>query len=168
MAAESIKVLMVCLGNICRSPTAEVVFRNEVAKRKLEHLFDIDSAGTGTWHIGEKPDGRARAAAAKRDMDMESLQARTVSADDFLHFDYIFAMDAQNHSDLKALEPDNAKASTELFLTWPNKEQGQDGYAEVPDPFYSGEPEFELVLDLVEAASKDILDHLVDTHKLAS
>ena len=89
MAADSIKVLMVCLGNICRSPTAEIVFRNEVSKRNLEHLFDIDSAGTGTWHIGEQPDSRARAAAAKRDMDMESLQARIVSVNDFHHFDYI-------------------------------------------------------------------------------
>lgn len=166
MSAESIKVLMVCLGNICRSPAAEIVFRNEVSKRQLDHLFDIDSAGTGTWHIGEKPDSRARAAAAKRNMDMESLQARTVSTDDFHYFDYIFAMDAQNHSDLKALEPENAKASTQLFLTWPNKDQGQHGYAEVPDPFYAGEAEFELVFDLVEAASKDILDHLVETHQL--
>lgn len=166
MATEAIKILMVCLGNICRSPAAEIVFRNEVAKRQLEHLFDIDSAGTGTWHIGEKPDSRARAAAAKRNMDMESLQARTVSADDFHHFDYIFAMDSQNHSDLKAIEPVNARASTQLFLTWPNKELGQNGYEEVPDPFYSGEAEFELVFDLVEAASKDILDHLVETHQL--
>jgi protein-tyrosine phosphatase len=165
MSSESIKVLMVCLGNICRSPTAEVVFRNEVANRKLEHLFDIDSAGTGTWHIGEQPDSRARAAAAKRNIDMDSLQARTVLPDDFFHFDYIFAMDANNLNDLKSMEPSNAKASTYLFLTWPDKDQGHDGYQEVPDPFYSGENEFELVLDLVEAASKEILDHLVDTHR---
>jgi len=165
MSSESIKVLMVCLGNICRSPTAEVVFRNEVANRKLEHLFDIDSAGTGTWHIGEQPDSRARAAAAKRNMDMDSLQARTVLQDDFFHFDYIFAMDANNLNDLKSMEPSNAKASTHLFLTWPDKDQGQEGYQEVPDPFYSGENEFELVLDLIEAASKEILDHLVNTHR---
>ncbi|HIF55467.1 MAG TPA: hypothetical protein EYQ57_09985 [Methylococcaceae bacterium] len=74
MSSESIKVLMVCLGNICRSPTAEVVFRNEVANRKLEHLFDIDSAGTGTWHIGEQPDSRARAAAAKRKGQLHLLK----------------------------------------------------------------------------------------------
>lgn len=157
---------MVCLGNICRSPAAEIVFRHEVAKRKLEQLITIDSAGTGTWHTGEKPDARARAAAAQRNMNMESLKARTVSEDDFLQFDYIFAMDAQNYSDLLALEPDNAKAKTALFLTWPNNEEGQDGYTEVPDPFYAGEQEFELVFDLVEAASKEILNHLSDTHKL--
>lgn len=166
MSSETIKILMVCLGNICRSPTAEVAFRCEVANRKLDHLFDIDSAGTGTWHIGEKPDSRARAAAAKRNMDLDSLQARTVMPDDFHHFDYIFAMDSQNLSDLKAMTPANAKSNIELFLTWPNKETGQDGYQDVPDPFYSGEQEFELVLDLVEAASKDILDHIADTHQL--
>ena len=166
MSSETVKILMVCLGNICRSPTAEVAFRNEVTNRKLEHLFDIDSAGTGTWHIGEKPDSRARAAAANRNMDLETLQARTVTTEDFHHFDYIFAMDTQNLSDLKAMEPANAKSNIELFLTWPNKANGQDGYQEVPDPFYSGADEFELVLDLVEAASKDILDYIADIHQL--
>ena len=167
MLSEKVKILMVCLGNICRSPTAEVAFRHEVAKRKLEHLFDIDSAGTGTWHIGEKPDSRARAAAAKRDMDLESLQARTVRPEDFHHFDYIFAMDTQNLSDLKAMQPTSSKSNIQLFLTWPDKAGGQNGYQEVPDPFYSNEDEFELVLDLVVAASADILDHIVDTHQLA-
>ncbi len=157
---------MVCLGNICRSPTAEVVFRNEVARRKLEQRFEIDSAGTGTWHIGEKPDSRARTAAALRNLDMESLRARTVSVNDFYDFDYIFAMDANNYRDLKQMEPSDARASTQLFLTWPDKNSGQNGYQEVPDPFYSGEDEFELVLDLVEAASRDILDHMIDHHKL--
>ncbi|MDC1436913.1 low molecular weight phosphotyrosine protein phosphatase [Gammaproteobacteria bacterium] len=166
MSSETVKILMVCLGNICRSPTAEVAFRQEVANRELTHLFDIDSAGTGTWHIGEKPDVRARTTAAKRNMDLESLKARTVSPDDFHHFDYIFAMDTQNLNDLKAMEPVNAKANIELFLTWPDKENGQDGYQEVPDPFYSKEEDFELVLDLVEAASKDILDYIADTHQL--
>lgn len=166
MEAAPIKVLMVCLGNICRSPTAEVVFRNEVSNRKLEHLFDIDSAGTGTWHIGEKPDSRARAAALKRNMNMDSLRARAVSNEDFHHFDYIFAMDIQNHIDLKTMEPDRALANIELFLTWPNKKEGRGGYQEVPDPFYSGEDGFELVLDLIEAASKDILDHIVNKHQL--
>jgi protein-tyrosine phosphatase len=166
MSSEKVKILMVCLGNICRSPTAEVAFRQAVANRKLEHLFDIDSAGTGTWHLGEKPDSRARTAAAKRNMDLESLQARTVTPEDFHHFDYIFAMDAQNFSDLKAMQPANSKSNIQLFLTWPNKQNGQNGYQEVPDPFYSSEDEFELVLDLVEAASNDILDYIVDTHQL--
>lgn len=167
MKAEPIKVLMVCLGNICRSPTAEVVFKNEVSKRQLEHLFEIDSAGTGTWHTGEQPDHRARAAAAKRNLDLNPLQARTVSPDDFHDFDYIFAMDSTNLNDLLAIQPANAKAQTLLFLTWPDKDTGQDGYEEVPDPYYSGTEGFELVLDLVEAASRDILDHLTKLHKLA-
>ena len=167
MKTDSIKVLMVCLGNICRSPTAEVVFKNEVSKRKLEHVFEVDSAGTGTWHIGEKPDVRARAAAALRQLDLDPLQARTVSPDDFHHFDYIFAMDNANLNDLNALAPANAKAQTLLFLTWPHKQSGQSGYQEVPDPFYSGPEDFDLVLDLVEAASRDILDHLTELHQLS-
>lgn len=166
MKPEPIKVLMVCLGNICRSPTAEVVFKNEVRKRQLEHLFEIDSAGTGTWHIGEQPDHRARQAAARRQLDLDPLQARTVSPDDFHSFDYIFAMDASNLKDLQSMQPANAKAQTLLFLTWPDKTEGQDGYHEVPDPYYSGPEGFELVLDLVEAASRDILDHLTGLHRL--
>ncbi len=167
MSSEKVKVLMVCLGNICRSPTAEVAFRHAVAKRNLAHLFEIDSAGTGTWHIGEKPDSRARTAASKRNMDLESLQARTVKTNDFYDFDYIFAMDAQNLSDLKSMQPDDSSSAIELFLTWPNKDEGHSGYKEVPDPFYSNAEDFELVLDLVEAASADILDHIVETHQLA-
>ncbi len=167
MANEKIKILMVCLGNICRSPTAEGIFRHKARQRNLEHLFEIDSAGTGTWHIGEAPDHRACAAAAKREIDLSMLKARTVSPDDFHDYDYIFAMDSNNLNDLLVMQPKNPRAQTVLFLTWPNKETGRSGYHEVPDPYYSGPESFELVLDLVEEASEEILDHLIETHQLS-
>ncbi len=166
-SVEKIKVLMICLGNICRSPTAEVVFRNEVQKRQLDHLFEIDSAGTGDWHVGHSPDSRATKAAAKRNIDLSALKARTVKPEDFQVFDYIFAMDGNNLADLEAMQPVNSKANTELFLTWPNFTDGHDSYTEVPDPYYSGEEGFELVLNLVETASKNILDHISSLHKLS-
>ncbi len=166
MSNNKLKILMVCLGNICRSPTAEGIFRQQVKQRQLDHLFDIDSAGTGTWHIGESPDHRACSAAAKRNIDLSKLKARTVSPDDFHNYDYIFAMDSNNLSDLQAMQPESAKAQTVLFLTWPDLQDGRQGYQEVPDPYYSGPEGFELVLDLVEHASQEILDHLVKLHQL--
>jgi protein-tyrosine phosphatase len=166
MNKDKLKILMVCLGNICRSPTAEGVFRHQVRQRQIEHLFDIDSAGTGTWHIGESPDHRACSAAAKRNIDLSNLKARTVSPDDFHEYDYIFAMDSKNLSDLLTIQPESAKAQVMLFLTWPDLDNGRQGYREVPDPYYSSQEDFELVLDLVEQASQEILDHLVSVYQL--
>lgn len=167
MQGEKIKILMVCLGNICRSPTAEGVFRAQAQQRALDHHFEIDSAGTGTWHIGETPDSRACKAAAGRNIDLSTQRARTIDPQDFHDFDYIFAMDANNLRDLQSMEPDNPRARTVLFLTWPDRADGRDGYLEVPDPFYSGPEGFELVLDLVESASQEILDHIEREHKLS-
>jgi protein-tyrosine phosphatase len=151
------KVLFVCLGNICRSPTAEGVFRALVEARGLESTISIDSAGTGDWHIGRASDERAIRAALTRGYDLSPLRARQTLADDFRHFDYILAMDEPNLQHLKALAPDDYTGHLRLFLDF----SGQDSHREVPDPYYGGEQGFELVLDLIEDASEGLLAHIV-------
>ena len=152
---------MVCLGNICRSPTAEVVFRHHVEAQNLADHFSVDSAGTGSWHIGSAPDTRATAAALKRRYDMSALRARQVSPEDMEAFDYIFAMDRQNLHDLLDMCPPEHRGKVSLFLHHGNSE-----YEEVPDPYYSGADGFELVLDLVEEASANLVRTLAAKHKL--
>lgn len=160
-----IKVLMVCLGNICRSPTAEAVFRQKVSESNLLDQIEIDSAGTGDWHLGHAPDSRATAAAAKRNFDLSPLRARLVVPADFEKFDYIFAMDKENHKNLLAMSPAGLEHKLSLFLTYPDNEK-QQGYDEVPDPYYSGDEGFELVLDLTEGASSNIIASMVSNHAL--
>ena len=150
---KSKKVLFVCLGNICRSPTAEAVFRNQVNEANLAELFEIDSAGTAAWHIGKSPDSRTSAAARARGIDMADLKARQVTAEDFMYFDYIFAMDADNQQNLKSIQPADTKAKLGLLL----EEYGSLGKVEVPDPYYGGEEGFEEVLDLLEDACSRLL-----------
>lgn len=150
-------VLFVCLGNICRSPTAEGVFRNLVKKRGLESQITIDSAGTGDWHIGKGADVRAAKAALTRGYDLSSLRARQAIADDFHQFDYILAMDNANLRDLKQLAPKDYAGQLALFLDF----SSQSDYSEVPDPYYGGEQGFELVLDLIEDASEGLLQHIL-------
>ncbi len=147
-----IKVLMVCLGNICRSPTAEAVFRYQVEQLNLEEKIEIDSAGTGSWHIGHTPDKRASQAAANRNYDLSLIRARQVNNTDFEEFDYILAMDKENLRNLIALSPAEHHSKISLFLN-----AGDSTFDEVPDPYYSGDEGFELVLDLVEQASKNLL-----------
>jgi len=154
-------VLMVCLGNICRSPTAEVVFREKAAIEKLSHRIEVDSAGTGSWHIGEPPDKRSMQAAAKRHYDMSSLRARQVSAKDIEHYDYIFAMDRQNLHDLLEMSAPEHQEKVTLFLHF-----GNSDIDEVPDPYYAGGDGFELVLDLVEEASESLVKTLAARHQL--
>lgn len=161
MAAEKIRVLMVCLGNICRSPTAEVVFRHHVEAENLASYIDVDSAGTGDWHIGAPPDKRATQAAAGRDYDMSPLRARQVSPRDLDEFDYIFAMDRQNLHDLLAMSRPDNRHKISLFLN-----HGGSDRDEVPDPYYSGAEGFELVLDLVEDASRHLVRNLAGKHQL--
>lgn len=156
MSTPSVSVLFVCLGNICRSPTAEAVFRRRVADAGLEARIHIDSAGTGDWHIGKAPDPRASAAAAQRGYQLDRLRARQVSAEDFHRFDLILAMDDNNLADLQALRPADDDALLARFLDV----LGEDGPHEVPDPYYGGDDGFDHVLNLVEKASDLWLERL--------
>jgi protein-tyrosine phosphatase len=161
MAEDRIRVLMVCLGNICRSPTAEAVFRSQAEAQGLAAHFEIDSAGTGSWHIGKSPDSRTISAARKRDYDMSALRARQVTPDDMAAFDYVFAMDRQNLHDLLDMSDPAHHGKISLFL-----HHGNSGHEEVPDPYYSGADGFELVLDLIEDASSNLLRTLAAKHQL--
>lgn len=149
------KVLFVCLGNICRSPTAEGVFRHYVEQAGLSDKITIDSAGTAEWHIGKAPDPRTVAAAAKRGYDLRPLRGRQAQVEDFAKFDLILAMDKSNLSNLQAIQPADAKAELALYL--PRFGISPD---EVPDPYYGGEDGFELVLDMLEQASEVLLDEI--------
>jgi protein-tyrosine phosphatase len=146
------KVLFVCLGNICRSPTAEGVLRHKLRAAGLEDQVQVDSAGTGDWHVGKAPDSRTRSAAQRRGYDLSALRARQVEAADFQRFDLILAMDQSNLRNLKALRPVDAQADLDLYLR--RYELALD---EVPDPYYGGEDGFEQVLDLIEQASEALL-----------
>jgi len=150
------RILFVCLGNICRSPTAEIVFREIVAREAPGLSVEVDSAGTAGYHVGEPPDARTRAAALRRGYDMSALRARIVEPTDFGHFDLILAMDRDNLNVLNRRAPATARGRIRLFLEFaPDADT-----AEVPDPYYGGPNGFEEVLDLVEAASRGLLEHL--------
>lgn len=146
------RVLFVCLGNICRSPTADAVFNTMVKDAGLSASIEVDSAGTGDWHIGHAPDPRTQKAAAQQGYDMSHLRARLVSEQDFHEFDYILAMDAQNLADLEAMKPAQCRATLGLFLDYAD---GDEQY--VPDPYYGGEDGFAAVLSLVERGAKGLL-----------
>ena len=146
------RILFVCLGNICRSPTAEGVMRRLVAQQGLEDEIEIDSAGTGGWHVGAPPDKRATEAARRRGTTLEGAARRFYPATDFDRFDLILAMDAENRRDLLALAPDDdTRAKVRMFLP---------GDRDVPDPYYGGADGFERVLDLVEEAAQELLDEI--------
>lgn len=155
-----VRVLFVCMGNICRSPTAQGMFESLVLSEQLTDRIDIDSAGTHAYHVGEGPDPRATSAAANRDVDISRQHARKVRPSDFEQFDYVLAMDEDNYGLLEAICPDEHKSKIELFLSYAK----HLGVSEVPDPYYGGANGFEQVLDLVEAASKGLLDHIKQTH----
>lgn len=150
------RVLFVCMGNICRSPTAEGVFRQLVAKAGLAGVIHIDSAGTHDYHIGNPPDARAQAAAAQRGYDLGSLRARQVTSDDFAAFDYVLAMDSDNLRLLRQQCPEQYRGRLKLLLEF----AGAGAPTEVPDPYYGGAQGFETVLDLVETAAQGLLSHI--------
>ena len=149
------RILFVCLGNICRSPTAEAVLRALAAREAPELPLEVDSAGTAAYHVGQPPDPRTRAAAARRGYDLSALRARTVEPGDFERFDLILAMDRENLQDLRRRAPSHAHERLRLFL-----EFAPDAPEDVPDPYYGGPNGFEEVLDLVEAATRALLAHL--------
>ncbi len=148
-----VRVLFVCLGNICRSPTAEGVFRALVERAGLNDRIEIDSAGTAAWHIGKSPDARAQAAAATRGYDLSSLCGRQVAVADFTRFDFVLAMDEENLANLLAMCPPEHRPKVRLFLSFST--QWQDH--EVPDPYYGGAEGFDHVLDMVEDAGQGLL-----------
>ncbi|UJQ93603.1 low molecular weight protein-tyrosine-phosphatase [Mariluticola halotolerans] len=148
------RILFVCLGNICRSPTAEAVFRTRARQAGLGGI-EVDSAGTGDWHIGAPPDPRAIMAAKARQYDLSDLRGRQVTVADFYAFSHIMAMDRQNLTALQALAPADSKAQLQLFLDY----AGTNG-AEVPDPYFGGTGGFDHVLDLIETASDGLITAL--------
>jgi len=151
-----VKVLFVCMGNICRSPTAEGVFRHFVQQASLQHQIEADSAGTHDYHIGHPPDQRAQAAALQRGYDLSPLRARQVSREDFRVFDYVLAMDRENLRVLQRLRPPQVDRNPLLFLEFSSAGKVED----VPDPYYGGPQGFEHVLDLVEDAAQGLLRHI--------
>jgi protein-tyrosine phosphatase len=155
---QTTSVLFVCMGNICRSPTAEGVFRYYVEQAEMNQQLQIDSAGTHAYHVGEPPDRRARAAAERRGMSLDNIYARRVRTEDFERFDYIIAMDEDNLARLHDDSPEEHRSKLRLFLEFSDGDE-----REVPDPYYGGAAGFERVLDLVEAASRGLLETL--SHK---
>ena len=160
-------VLFVCLGNICRSPTAHGIFQQRVLAQPVSvaECIRVDSAGTGDWHIGEPPDTRAQAAARQRGYNLSNLRARQVSRQDFNCFDYILAMDHRNLADLREIQPADFTGVLGMFLDYlPDNTVNGSVSRDVPDPYYGGDEGFQQVLDLVEKASAGLLAHILRTH----
>jgi protein-tyrosine phosphatase len=151
-----LSLCFVCLGNICRSPTAEGVMRALAEREAMSHLFHLDSAGTAAYHSGELADPRTRAAARLRGIEL-THRARQVSADDYHRFDYLLAMDGANLAHLRARAPAGARAQLALFRSFDPLSEPD---AEVPDPYYGGPSGFEEVLDLCERAAEGLWQHL--------
>jgi protein-tyrosine phosphatase len=157
--ARQVRVLMVCLGNICRSPSAQGVLEKLIENQGLQHLVEVDSAGTGDWHLGEAPDSRSISAAAARGYEIDHLRARQVERHDFTRFDYILCMDRSNLNTVRELCPRAHRSKLQLLMDY-----GESSHDTVPDPYYSGAQGFELVLDLLEDACDRFLAHLRDEH----
>ena len=151
-----VKVLFVCMGNICRSPMAQGVFRHLVQEAGYTAEIQIDSAGTHGYHIGEPPDERAEETARVRGIDISDLRARRAEPKDFLCFDYILAMDQENYHSLARICPPGMEPKLLLFMDFAPQLKRR----EVPDPYYGGQRGFDQVLDMVEAAARGLLEHL--------
>ena len=154
------KILFVCLGNICRSPAAEGIFKKKIKDRELENLFVVDSAGTGGWHVGNLADRRMREAALSRGIELTS-RSRKIDHNDLYEFDHILVMDKDNLNAVKSLIKDNTypiNSKIKLILSFSKKVQSD----EVPDPYYGGPNGFEKVLDLLDDAIDELIDSLID------
>ena len=156
---------MVCLGNICRSPTAEGVFRTQIQQQNLSDIISVDSAGTSDWHINEAPDSRSAKAAEKRGYDLSQLRGRQVNVQDFHEFDYVLAMDNENFRNLLAICPEEYNHKVKMFLSFGLSESTLNT-EQVPDPYHSGLEGFEFVLDLIEDAGQGLLNEIINTHQL--
>ncbi len=154
-----IKVIFVCMGNICRSPTAHGAFAKLVKEQEMDHLIQISSAGTHDYHVGEPPDKRAQAVALRRGVNLSSLRARHVTRKDLDTFDYVLAMDNHNLTHLKAMGGPGYEQKLRLFLDFAPHLHVR----EVPDPYYGGEKGFEQVLDMIEVASEGLLSEIRKT-----
>ncbi|WP_148863028.1 low molecular weight protein-tyrosine-phosphatase [Marinobacter fonticola] len=150
---DPVNVLFVCMGNICRSPTAQAVFQQRLDEAGLTGRVTVDSCGTGEWHVGKQPDPRAMEAGLRRGYDLSSLRARQIEPRDMDRFDYVLTMDSDNQRRVAALTSDNAKARPELFLSYATRHQEE----EVPDPYYGDGDGFERVLDLIEDACDGLI-----------
>ena len=157
---KKVSVLFVCMGNICRSPTAEAVFRARVEEAGLAQRILIDSSGTYDYHIGHEPDARTQRAARQRGYDMSALRGRQVEVADFGRFDYVLAMDNANLANLHQICPPAQRDRLGLFLQYATEHTER----EVPDPYYGGADGFERVLDMVEDAASGLLRHIRDKH----
>jgi len=156
-----VTVLFVCLGNICRSPLAEGVFKNVVRNRGLSHQITCDSAGTSSWHVGEIPDPRSIEIASDNGIDLDHY-GRQVDQGDFSRFDYIIAMDENNRFDLEAVERrSGGKAKLIKMMDFDDNRSGKD----VPDPYYGGQGGFQRVFDMLEESCNNFVDYLIDKHK---
>ncbi|MGC4095243.1 MAG: low molecular weight protein-tyrosine-phosphatase [Polyangiaceae bacterium] len=155
-----IRVCFVCLGNICRSPSAEGVMRYLVAEAGLEHAIEVDSAGTAGYHAGEPPDARARAAGRRRGIEIKG-RARRVEPTDFQSFDYVLAMDSSNFEDLLQVAPPELRHKVSMLR---NFDAASPRNASVPDPYYGGDDGFDEVLDQCLAACAGLLRHIRETH----
>lgn len=159
---EQIKVLFVCMGNICRSPTAEGIFTQLINSQNLTARFVIDSAGTHAYHVGKPPDERAQAAALERGIELQHLRARQIHSSDFEYFDYVLVMDDDNHVIVMRECPEEYKEKVKYLLDY----APDLGIREVPDPYYGGKRGFDAVLDMVEAAAAGFLASLQNAGKL--
>lgn len=157
------RVLFVCMGNICRSPTVEGVFRHLVEMRGLTREIEIDSAGTHDYHVGDPPDRRAVVAAARAGYDLSRLRGRQVSLDDFRKFDYVLAMDMENLMLLQRQCPPEHRAKLGLFMSYAKNHRER----EVPDPYYGNAEGFQIVLRMAEDAAEGLLEEIMKRRKLA-
>jgi len=155
-----VKVLFVCMGNICRSPTAQGVFENLVQQHALSEQIEIDSAGTHAYHVGEPPDKRAQVTALNRGIDLSPQRARRVQTGDFEYYDYVIAMDSDNLTNLLAICPRGMKGKVTLFMSHQSHFDEED----VPDPYYGASTGFERVLDMVESAADGLLAAIKQHH----
>lgn len=159
---DKIKVLMVCMGNICRSPMAHGYFEQVVREAGLQDRIEVDSAGTHAYHVGEPPDRRAQQTAGRRGVDLSGQRARKALREDFSRFDYVLAMDRDNYALLAGLCPPGEEHRLRLFLEF----APQLAEREVPDPYYGGEAGFERVFGMIEAAAQGLLADIRRRHDL--